>query len=207
MNLNTWSNNAVSLTGTKDVYANSLTLIDYSSKTSEDILNIFNNVQNISTCRDIIVQLGAGLFFTKTEFIPNIDETFDDNHIPGMYSLLKYLRLNYRKLDDDSVINNTYNVNNNYNSRIYNDETLYNIKNTKIYTTNNITNLHNIYDNITNFNTKHTHFKQFHHNLTQESQFVKQIINNKIIRNMFTEDITNMNTSLEKTCISECKQI
>ena len=37
MNLNTWSTNAVSLTGLKDVYGNSLNLIDYSSKTSEDI--------------------------------------------------------------------------------------------------------------------------------------------------------------------------
>ena len=183
-----------------------MNLIDYSSKTSEDILNIFVNVQHISTVRDIIVQLGGGLSFTRTEFIPNIDETFDDNHIPGLYSLLKYLRLNYRKLDDDSVINNTYNVNNNYNSRIYNDETLYNIKNTKIFTTNNITNLHNIYDNITNFNTKHTHFKQFNHNLTQESQFVKQIINNKIIRNMFTEDITNINTFHNKNVYQNIKK-
>ena len=37
MNLNTLSNSAVSLTGTVDVYANTLNLIDYSSKTSEDI--------------------------------------------------------------------------------------------------------------------------------------------------------------------------
>ena len=124
MNLNAWSNNAVSLTGLIDVYANSLNLIDYSSQTSEDIWNIFVNVQNISTVRDIIVQLGGGLSFTKTEFIPNIDETFDDNHIPGLNWLLKYLRLNYRKLDDDSVINNTCNVNNKYHSRIHNDETL-----------------------------------------------------------------------------------
>ena len=65
MNLNAWSNNAVSLTGLIDVYANSLNLIDYSSKTSEDILNIFVNVQNISTVRDIIVQLGGGLPFYK----------------------------------------------------------------------------------------------------------------------------------------------
>ena len=90
-------------------------------------------MKHISTCRDIIVQLGEGLSFTKTEFIPNIDETFDDTHIPGLYSLLKYLTLNYRKLDDDSVINNTYNVNITLNSRIYNDETLYNIKKTLKY--------------------------------------------------------------------------
>ena len=87
MNLNTWVNNAVSLTGTIDVYANSLNLIDYSSKTSEDILNIFVNVQNISTVRDIIVQLGGGLSYTKTEFTPQRgaigDETIDDNHKPG----------------------------------------------------------------------------------------------------------------------------
>ena len=172
MNLNTWSNNAVSLTGWKDVYANSLNLTNFSSKTSEDILNIFVNVQNISTVRDIIVQLGGGLSFTKTEVTPqsgaSIDEPYDDNHIPGLYSLLKYLRLNYRKLDDDSVINNTYNVNNNYNSRIHNDATLHKIKNTQIFTTNIFSNIHNIYDNISFcFNTKHTHFKQFHHNLTQ----------------------------------------
>ena len=95
MNLNAWSNNAVSLTGIIDVYANSLNFIDYSSKTSEDIVYIFVNVQNITTVREIIVQLGGGLSFTKTEFVPNIDESFDDNHKPSMYSLLKYLRLNY----------------------------------------------------------------------------------------------------------------
>ena len=98
MNLNAWSNNAVSLTGIIDVYANSLNLIDNSSKTSEDILNIFVDVQNICTVRDIIVQLGGGLSFTKTEFTPrcgaSIDEPYDDNHKPGLYSLLKYLRLN-----------------------------------------------------------------------------------------------------------------
>ena len=134
--------------------------MDYSSKTSEDILNIFVNFQNISTVRYIIVQLGGGLSYTKTEFTPqsgaSIDEPYDDNHIPGLYSLLKYLRLNYRKLDDDSVNKNSYYVNNNYNSRIHNDETLYNIKNTKIFTTYIVCNIHSIYDYISNFHTKHT---------------------------------------------------
>ena len=160
--------------------------------------------------RDIIVQLGGGLSFTKTEFTPHsgasIDEPYDDNHLPGLNPLLKYLRLNYRKLDDDSVINNTYNVNNKYNSRIQNDETLFNINDTKTFTSNNISKIYNIYDNITNFNTKHTHFKQFHHNLTQESQFVKQIINNKIIKNTFSEDITNINAFHNKNVYQNIKK-
>ena len=56
--------------------------------------------------KDIVVQLGGGLLCSQPEFVPNPENTFDDQHVPGVMSLLKHHKLNYRAKTDDSIGHN-----------------------------------------------------------------------------------------------------
>ena len=53
---------------------------------------------------DVTVPIGGGLSYTVKQWV----EPVTDNRVPGLSSLLDYLNTNYRRIDDDSCINNNY---------------------------------------------------------------------------------------------------
>ena len=113
MALNTWINplNKVSLTGSVDITADSIRLIVYNEDTGQEeitnVLSLFLMYDNISVVEDVNISLGGGQYYTIKQWVG----TIDDNHIPGLQSLIDYLQANYRAIDDDSIINNYYTIN------------------------------------------------------------------------------------------------
>ena len=120
MALNTWLNpfNKVSLTGSVDITADSIRLILYDEDTGQEvitnILSLFLMYSNISVVEDVNVSLGGGQYYTIKQWVG----TIDDNHFPGLQSLIEYLQANYRAIDDDSIINNYYTINKTYHDTI-----------------------------------------------------------------------------------------
>ena len=100
--------NSVSLTNLIDITANSVSLLRIDEATDEqavdNILDIFLSYENISIIRDRIVEIGGGLSYTLKEFVGDITDT----QVAGLKSILEYLDSNYRKIDDESIINNYY---------------------------------------------------------------------------------------------------
>ena len=108
---NNWLNpyNTVNLTGLIDVTANVIKLISIDNNNDEQIQNIldlFVQFNNISTVIDVVYPLGGGLTYTVKEWIDPINDT----RVPGLQSLISYLDTNFRRIDDDSIINNTFNI-------------------------------------------------------------------------------------------------
>ena len=106
-----------------DITADSIRLIVYNEDTGQEeitnVLSLFLMYDNISIVQDVNVSLGGGQYYTIKQWVG----TIDDNHIPGLQSLIDYLQANYRAIDDDSIINNYYTVNKTYHDTInnYND--------------------------------------------------------------------------------------
>lgn len=182
MNSNSWLNGSVTLTGLLDVYANTLNLIDYDDEPQTNILAIFFPYKNISGLTTENVPIGGGLYYTRKIFVPNADLTYDDLHLPGLKSLLEYLDFNFRRKDDDSIVNNYNTINNKYNLRIHNDD--YYVSQKKIINNNFITN-----------NTN----KQFNYSYNNEDYYdIKKIFNIK--KNQYThEDHTSYNYNKKNT--------
>jgi hypothetical protein len=145
MALNTWINplNKVSLTGSVDITADSIRLIVYNEDAGQEeitnVLSLFLMYDNISAVEDVNISLGGGQYYTIKQWVG----TIDDNHIPGLQSLIDYLQANYRAIDDDSVIHNYYTINktlhdtiNTYNDYNYNKTVQQTIKSFKTYNTN-----------------------------------------------------------------------
>ena len=68
--------------------------------------NLMRKVLKIVTVIDVVYPLGGGLTYTVKEWIQPISET----RLPGLASLISYLDTNFRRIDDDSIINNTFNI-------------------------------------------------------------------------------------------------
>ena len=102
MALNTWINplNKVSLTGSVDITADSIRLIVYNEDAGQEeitnVLSLFLMYDNISVVEDVNISLGGGQYYTIKQWVG----TIDDNHIPGLQSLIDYLQANYRAIDD-----------------------------------------------------------------------------------------------------------
>ena len=58
--------------------------------------------------------------------------------VPGLQSLIDYLEFNYRRIDDDSIINNYYTINNHHKHDTFTENNTIHY-NKKLYTTNNNT--------------------------------------------------------------------
>ena len=181
MALNTWINplNKVSLTGSVDITADSIRLIVYNEDTGQEeitnVLSLFLMYDNISVVEDVNVSLGGGQYYTIKQWVG----TIDDNHIPGLQSLIDYLQANYRAIDDESIVNNYYTINktqhdtiNTYNDYNYNKTVQQTTKNFKTYNTNtnefNYTKK-NIVNNISNT------FKDYNYK-TDEFNYHKKIL-------------------------------
>ena len=101
--------NTVNLTGLIDITANVIKLISIDENYDEQITNIldlFVQFNNISTVIDVTYPLGGGLTYTVKEWIQPISDT----RVPGLQSLISYLDTNFRRIDDDSIIHNYYNI-------------------------------------------------------------------------------------------------
>ena len=101
--------NTVNLTGLIDITANVIKLISIDEHDDEQIANVldlFVQFNNIATVIDVQVPIGGGLTYTLKQWVSPISDT----HVPGMSSLIEYLETNYLRINDDSIINNTYNT-------------------------------------------------------------------------------------------------
>ena len=97
--------NTVNLTGLVNVDANKISLINLDDNNEEiirSILDIFLQYSNISSVIDVNVPIGGGHSYTLKEWVAPIDDT----RVPGLASLSDYLNTNYRRINDDSIINN-----------------------------------------------------------------------------------------------------
>ena len=92
---------------------------DLGEEEIKNIEDIFSKYKNISTVEDVIVPIGGGLSYTVKQRV----EPVTDSRVPGLSSLLDYLNTNYRRIDDDSVINNNYSITNKYNNTIHKSDT------------------------------------------------------------------------------------
>ena len=106
---NNWLNpyNTVNLTGLIDITANVVKLISIANNNEEQIQNIldlFIQFNNISTVINVVYPLGGGLTYTEKEWISPINDT----RAPGLSSLIDFLNTNYRRIDDDSIINKRF---------------------------------------------------------------------------------------------------
>ena len=101
--------NTVNITGLIDITANIIKLISINENDEEQIANIldlFVQFNNISTVIDVQIPIGGGLTYTLKQWVSPIS----DERVPGLASLIDYLETNYRRINDDSVINNNYNI-------------------------------------------------------------------------------------------------
>ena len=133
--------NTVNLTGLVNVEANKISLIDIDDNNEErirNILDIFLQYSNISSVIDVNVPIGGGHSYTLKEWVAPIDDT----RVPGLASLIAYLNTNYRRINDDSIINNYF-----YTTH----------KNTNIFKNDSFNYHKQITNHITNHN-KHDHF-------------------------------------------------
>ena len=99
----------VNLTGLIDITAIVLKLIAIDENDDEQItkiLDLFVQFNNISTVIDVQVPIGGGLTYTLKQWVSPIS----DQPVPGLASLIGYLQQNYHRIDDDSIINNYYNI-------------------------------------------------------------------------------------------------
>ena len=106
--------NTVILTGLIDITANVMKLISIDANDDEqltNILDLFVQFNNISTVIDVQVPIGGGLTYTLKQWVSPIS----DQQVPGLASRIDYLETNYRRINDDSIINNHYNITNNKN--------------------------------------------------------------------------------------------
>ena len=114
-----------------------ISLDENSEEQITNILDLFIQFNNISTVIDVEVPIGGGLTYTLKQWVLPIS----DERIPGLASLIDYLETKYRRINDDSVINNNYNI-----TKIIN-----NINTQEHYT-------YNKYQNITQtYYTQHIH--------------------------------------------------
>ena len=105
----------VNLTKLIDLTANLIKLISVDENDDEQITNIFDlfvQFNNISTVIDVQVPIGGGLTYTLKQWVSPIS----DERVPGLASLIDYLETTYRGINDDSIINNYYNITNNMNN-------------------------------------------------------------------------------------------
>ena len=101
--------NTVNLTGLIDITANVIKLISINENDEEQITNIldlFVQFNSISTVIDVTYPLGGGLTYTVKEW----NQPISDTRVPGLQSLISYLDTNFRRIYDDSIINNYYNI-------------------------------------------------------------------------------------------------
>ena len=188
MALNTWINplNKVSLTGSVDITADSIRLIVYNEDTGQEeitnVLSLFLMYDNISIVEDLNVSLGGGPYYTIKQWVGVID----DNHIPGLQSLIEYLQANYRGIDDDSIINNYYTINktshdtiNTYNDFNYNKTVEQTIKKFTTYNTN--INEFNYHKKQTTNNISKT-FKEYNYKTDEFNYHKKSIVNHLTVK-------------------------
>jgi len=165
-----------------DITADSIRLIVYNEDTGQEeitnVLSLFLMYSNISTVEDVNVSLGGGQYYTIKQWVG----TIDDNHIPGLQSLIEYLQANYRGIDDDSIINNYYTINktshdtiNTYNDFHYNKTVEQLIKKFTTYNTN--TNEFNYHKKQTTNNISKT-FKEYNYKTDEFNYHKKSIVNN-----------------------------
>ena len=69
-------------------------------------LDLVVQFNHISTVIDVQVPIGGGLTYTLKQWVSPIS----DKRVPGLASLIDYLETNYRRIDDDSIVNNYYNI-------------------------------------------------------------------------------------------------
>ena len=123
---NAWLNpyNSISCNNLIDITADSIRLITINDDGEEEIKNVldlFLLYSHISTVTDVNIPIGGGLYYTLKEWVG----TISDNKIPGLASLIEYLNTNFRKVNDDSIINNYYTITNKHENVTNNQEYTY----------------------------------------------------------------------------------
>ena len=186
---NAWLNpyNNISCNNLIDITADSIRLITINDNGEEEIKNVldlFLLYSNISTVIDVNIPIGGGLYYTMKEWVG----TISDDKIPGLASLIEYLNTNFRKINDDSIINNYYNTTINKHENVSNNQE-YNYHNHKYITQkkfneqiiqNNDYNYHNHkYITQKKFNEQiiHNNDYNYHKNITNK-HYNEQIIQN-----------------------------
>ena len=123
---NAWLNpyNSISCNNLIDITADSIRLITINDDGEEEIKNVldlFLLYSHISTVTDVNIPIGGGLYYTLKEWVG----TISDDKIPGLASLIEYLNTNFRKVNDDSIINNYYTITNKHENVTNNQEYTY----------------------------------------------------------------------------------
>ena len=209
-------NNKASLTNIIDIVANSVSLIIEDEKTHTNVHDLFVNQKKIASASPISIINGLGLTTTQFEF----DGVIDDNHIPGLESILDYLHNNYYNKLDPAITNNYFNVNKHLHN-IYNDNYItnkidkrkninnynHNINETNIvqkknFTTNNITNninkKINTYVDDTNITIKKDYSTRTYNN--NNSKFYNHLYNNEYITNKkYDNRVVNNTNNVNKS--------
>ena len=186
-----------------DITADSIRLITINDDGEEEIKNVldlFLLYSHISTVTDVNIPIGGGLYYTLKEWVG----TISDDKIPGLASLIEYLNTNFRKVNDDSIINNYYTITNKHENVTNNQEYTYHKNITQKNTTSKLykitiiiinhkyitqkkyneqiiqNNDYNYHKNITNKHYNETIIKQ--DNFTYSKHITKKNITNKQIQ-------------------------
>ncbi len=199
--MNAWMNtrNTVSLTNIIDIAANSIKLIDVDEngdQTLTNIIDLFLSYSAISTVIDVNIPIGGGLFYTVKQWVGDVD----DKHVPGLQSLIAYMDASYRRIDDDSIVNNYYNTIHKHKNLQKTDTFNYNkiIKNT-IVKKHDYVNRYDTFSYNKKISNKNTVFRVVPNYIQQDIHFTYVKQNNQTLLNMISNlqsQIDNLQTQI-----------